>query len=90
MVIEIPSDSEPSDATVISSCPIESSEIQQLQQQPETDPMERTWKQPVNVVVHPTILTPASHVVPTPAHRPPIMDPRQPNEPAIGGPSEFP
>ena len=46
MVIEIPSDSEPSDVVVISNFPFEeditSPNIQQPQQQPETDPMERT------------------------------------------------
>ena len=45
MVIETPSDSEPSDATVISGFPIKdditSIEIHQPQKQPETDSMER-------------------------------------------------
>ena len=45
MIIEIPSDNKLSDATVILGCPIieeevESPKVQQLEQQPETDPME--------------------------------------------------
>ena len=69
MVIEIPSDSEPSGAIVISGFPIEeespSPEIQQPQQELENYPMERTWKQPANVADHTTILTLISRVVPT-------------------------
>ena len=48
MVIDIPSDSDPSNATIIYGFPIEeeiqSPELQQPQKQPEIDPMERTWK----------------------------------------------
>ena len=51
MVINIPSESEASEATVISSCAIyeeveiQSAEGQQLQQPLEIDSMARTWKQ---------------------------------------------
>ena len=52
--------------------------------------MERTWKQPTNETGHTTILTPGSRVVPTPTHRPPMMEPRQPSEAIVGGPSRLP
>ena len=51
MVINIPSDSEASDATIISGFPIDeeqeiqSLEVQQQQKKPEIDPMVRTHKQ---------------------------------------------
>ena len=66
MVINIPSDSEASDATVISGCPIneekqiQSSVVQQPQKKPETSPMEWTCKQQVEVA--------------------PDKEPRRPNE----------
>ena len=75
MVIEIPSNSEPSDATVIFGFPIEeeslSPEIHQLQQEPETDPMVRTQKQLANVVAHAIIPTLRSRAMPTSAEIPP-------------------
>ena len=75
MVIEIPIDNDPSDATIIYGFPIEeeitSPKIQQPQQEPETDPMVRTRKQPTNVVGNATIPSPRSRVVPTPSQRSP-------------------
>ena len=94
MVIDVPSDHEPSDVTIIFFFPIEedspSPKIQQPHQELETDPMARMQKKPANVVGHTTILMLGSHVVPTPAQRPPIMEPRSPNEPVVGGPFGLP
>ena len=65
MVIDIPSESDASDATVISRCPIDeeletqSAEFPQLHQPPEIDAMERTRKPQ-------KIPTPSSHPLSNP------------------------
>ena len=75
MVINIPSESEASKATVISSYPINeeleiySGEVQQPQQPLEIDSMERTQKQQSRQDGHATIPTPGSHAIPNPVQR---------------------
>ena len=78
MVINIPSESEASEATIISGCPIseeveiKSAEVHQLQQPPNIDSMEINWKQQRRQDSHATIPTPGLHVVPNPVQRIPI------------------
>ena len=75
MLINIPSESESSDETVISSRPIDEEEaiqspgVQQPQQKPEIDPMGRTCNQHIRGDGHATIPTPGSHDVPNLAQR---------------------
>ena len=78
MVIHIPSESEASDATVISGCPIDeevetqSATNPQLQQPPEIITMKITRKPQ-------TFPTPSSHHVPNPVQGIPLI----PDEPSI-------
>ena len=78
MLINIPSESESSDETVISSRPIDEEEaiqspgVQQPQQKPEIDPMGRTCNQHIRGDGHATIPTPGSRAIANPAQRIPV------------------
>ena len=52
--------------------------------------MARTRNQLANVADHTTIMTPGLRAIPTPSQRPAIMEPRQPDELAFGGPYRLP
>ena len=78
MVINIPSESEASEATIIYGCPIseeveiQSTEVHQLKQPPDIDSMERNWKQQRRQDGHATIPTLGSHAIPNQVQRIPI------------------
>ena len=78
MVINIPSESEASEDTIISGFPISEEieiklvEVHQLQQPLDIDSMERNWKQQRRQDGHSTIPTPGFHAVPNPVQRIPI------------------